>query len=39
MKERWEGMTPEEREKFRSGMRGRCSPFAPRAEPSREVPL
>lgn len=24
MKERWEGMTPEEREKFRSGFRGGC---------------
>jgi hypothetical protein len=27
MMERWEKMTPEEREKFRSGMRGRCGPF------------
>ncbi len=24
MHERWESMTPEEREKFRQGMRGRC---------------
>src|SRR3984893_19239593 len=24
MTERWEQMTPEEREKFRQGMRGRC---------------
>jgi hypothetical protein len=24
MRERWEQMTPEEREKFRAGMRGRC---------------
>ncbi len=24
MKRRWEQMTPEEREKFREGMRGRC---------------
>ena len=24
MAERWERMTPEEREKFREGMRGRC---------------
>ncbi|HLJ15755.1 MAG TPA: hypothetical protein VKV15_14750 [Bryobacteraceae bacterium] len=24
MAERWEQMTPEEREKFREGMRGRC---------------
>ena len=28
MAERWEAMTPEEREKFRAGMRGRCGPFA-----------
>jgi hypothetical protein len=27
MIERWEKMTPEEREKFRMGMRGRCGPF------------
>jgi len=34
MKERWEHMTPEEREKFREGMRGRCGSFgAPAAEP------
>ena len=26
MKERWERMTPEEREKFRAGFRGRCGP-------------
>ena len=25
--ERWEQMTPEEREKFRQGFRGRCGPF------------
>jgi Ca2+/H+ antiporter, TMEM165/GDT1 family len=31
MKERWERMTPEEREKFRQGMRGRCGPFGPPA--------
>ena len=24
MGERWQNMTPEEREKFRHGMRGRC---------------
>jgi hypothetical protein len=29
--ERWEQMTPEEREKFRQGMRGRCGPFEPAA--------
>src|SRR5882762_7340596 len=27
MMERWEQMTPEEREKFRQTMRGRCGPF------------
>ena len=27
MMERWEKMTPEEREKFRQGMRGRCGSF------------
>ena len=26
MMERWEQMTPEEREKFRQGFRGRCGP-------------
>jgi hypothetical protein len=31
MMERWEQMTPEEREKFRQGMRGRCGPFGPAA--------
>ncbi len=31
MKERWQQMPPEEREKFRRGMRGRC--FDPPAEP------
>jgi hypothetical protein len=32
--ERWERMTPEEREKFRAGMRGRCGSFgASAAEP------
>jgi hypothetical protein len=29
MDERWERMTPEEREKFRQSFRGRCSPFEP----------
>jgi hypothetical protein len=29
MAERWEQMTPEEREKFRQGMRGRCGHFEP----------
>jgi len=33
MIDRWERMTPEEREKFRQGMRSRCGPFgAPAAE-------
>jgi len=31
MRERWEQMTPEEREKFREGMQGRCGPFGPSA--------
>src|SRR5947199_7026814 len=31
MMERWEQMTPEEREKFRAGMRGRCGQFGSRA--------
>lgn len=30
MAERWERMTPEEREKFRQGMRGRCGQFGSR---------
>ena len=29
MRERWEKMTPEEREKFRESFRGRCGPFVP----------
>ena len=29
MMERWEKMTPEEREKFRQSMRGRCGPIGP----------
>jgi predicted membrane chloride channel (bestrophin family) len=33
MMERWEHMTPEEREKFRQGMRGRCGHFPSTAEP------
>ena len=31
MMERWEKMTPEEQEKFRQGMRGRCGSFGERA--------
>ena len=34
MKRRWEQMTPEEREKFREGMRGRCGP---RSTPAHET--
>ena len=34
MAERWDRMTPEEREKFRHGMRGRCGSFGP--EPATE---
>ena len=34
MTERWSQMTPEEQEKFRQSMRGRCGPFgAPSTEP------
>ena len=34
MRERWAQMTPEEREKFRAGMRGRCGGFGqPATEP------
>jgi hypothetical protein len=34
MMERWEKMTPEEREKFRNTMRGRCGHFgSPAVEP------
>ena len=34
MLDRWEKLSPEERAKFRAGMRGRCGPFeAPSAEP------
>jgi hypothetical protein len=32
MAERWERMTPEEREKFRQGMRGRCDFDMPASE-------
>jgi hypothetical protein len=32
MRERWEQMPPEERDKFRQGLRGRCG-FVPPAEP------
>lgn len=34
MRERWQQMTPEEREKFRAGMRARCGGFGqPATEP------
>ncbi len=29
MIQRWEDMTPEEREKFSAALRGRCGPFGP----------
>src|SRR5450631_349240 len=32
MRENWDKMTPEEREKFRQGMRGRCGRTAPEAQ-------
>jgi hypothetical protein len=31
--QRWEQMTPEEREKFRAGMRRGCGPFEPSPAP------
>jgi len=34
MFERWEQMTPEEREKFRENMRSRCGSFGPTAAKS-----
>jgi len=36
MEERWAQMTPEERGKFRAGMRGRCG-FGPIKEPTSET--
>jgi len=33
MAERWEKMTPEEREKYRQSWRGRCAPFEPPPNP------
>jgi heme/copper-type cytochrome/quinol oxidase subunit 1 len=35
MEDRWAKMTPEERERFRAGMRGRCG-FGPREEAGTE---
>ena len=37
MAERWEQMTPEEREKFRQGMGGRCGSFRSPASPATEA--
>ena len=37
MMERWESMTPEEREKFRAAMQGRCRPFASPTPPAPEA--
>ena len=39
MAERWQSMTPEEREKFRQGMRGRCGFDAPAGESGQTGPL
>jgi hypothetical protein len=33
MKERWEQMTPEEREKLRESMQGRCGQVSAEAQP------
>jgi hypothetical protein len=38
MGERWDAMTPEEREKFRQGMRGRCGPFGSATPATESVP-
>ena len=38
MAERWQAMSPEEREKFRQGMRGRCGGFRP-PEPAPKAPM
>ena len=35
MGERWERMAPEERERFRNGMRGRCGDFGKNATESK----
>ena len=37
MMERWDQMTPEEREKFRQGFREWCGSFVPPAEPKVET--
>jgi hypothetical protein len=37
MIERWEKMTPEEREKFRQGFRGHCGPLREPIENSNEA--
>jgi len=37
MDERWERMTPEEREKFRQSWRSRCAGFAPPASEPKEA--
>jgi hypothetical protein len=34
MFERWEQMTPEERERFRLGLQGHCGPFRSTAKPT-----
>lgn len=39
MKERWERMSPEEREKFRKGMRCGRNPFAPSHSEERPGPM
>ena len=39
MAERWETMTPEERERFRQGMRGRCGFGPPESESKGASPV
>jgi hypothetical protein len=36
MMARWEKMTPEEREKFRQGLQGRCGPFGAPTEEGKD---
>jgi hypothetical protein len=37
MDDRWQKMTPEERDRFRKGMRGRCGPFS-KSDPTPTTP-
>jgi hypothetical protein len=37
LRDKWENMTPEERDRFREGMRDRCGPFS-RSTPTQTAP-